>query len=274
MNMDRIKRIVQIGAVEAGNWNTNGDVLVFFEDESKAPVRVPAEDGYQVYEEYARQNGLTGEIDEIISQMSEDTLGIADKNNQEELDAVMAEFEEAKRKAEEAQRGHGGPGVIIPGPGPGPQPGPTGGTGNGTSDNGNEDEEEIEDEDDYSDSLESPVAAKKDTGKRVIAGLLAGAAALGAGYTAYQLINQNQAENTRDVDDDQDLEDTQSSDQSIDFDSATFEEIMDAMDDNDARKVVSQDAMELVETFHEETHKDGNFRLVEDGQTYLDLSFE
>ena len=141
MNMDRIKRIIQIGTVENDQWTTDGDVLVFFEDESKTPVRVPSEDGYQVYEEYARQNNLTGDLDEIIVSMDDEALGIADKNNQEELDAAMAEFENARRRAEELQRQRGGEGVgAIPIPTPIPT-GPV--TGNGSGDNNGDGNDEI-----------------------------------------------------------------------------------------------------------------------------------
>ncbi len=275
MNMDRIKRIIQIGTVENDQWTTDGDVLVFFEDESKTPVRVPSEDGYQVYEEYARQNNLTGDLDEIIVSMDDEALGIADKNNQEELDAAMAEFENARRRAEELQRQRGGEGVgAIPIPTPiptGPVTGNGSGDNNGDGNDGNNasDTDEEEEEEDYGENLETPIVARRNLGKKVVGGILAAAAALGAGYTISQMVT-NQTEKTQDVDDDQDKD----QDMTIDFDTATFSELMDSMEDDDARKIVAQDAMELVQTFHNETHKDGNFRLVEDQETYLDLSYE
>ena len=57
-------------------------------------------------------------------------------------------------------------------------------------------------------------------------------------------------------------------------DTSEFATLMSSMSENDLRRVASEDAMNLVETFHTQTHKEGNFRLEEDGETYLDLSFE
>ena len=60
----------------------------------------------------------------------------------------------------------------------------------------------------------------------------------------------------------------------VDYDTATFAELMSSMDENDERRIVSEEAMQLVQTFHEQTHKEGNFRMEEDGTAYLDLSYE
>ena len=62
--------------------------------------------------------------------------------------------------------------------------------------------------------------------------------------------------------------------QDIDFDTATFDEIMNSMDEDDVRRQVAERAMQVVTDFHNATHKEGNFRLAEDGEAYLDLSFE
>ena len=104
--------------------------------------------------------------------------------------------------------------------------------------------------------------AKKGWGKRIVAAGLAAAALGGATYLLVDnLVNKNQ-----DADQDKDKD--------IDFDTATFDEIMNSMDEDDVRRQVAERAMQVVTDFHNATHKEGNFRLAEDGEAYLDLSFE
>ena len=60
----------------------------------------------------------------------------------------------------------------------------------------------------------------------------------------------------------------------VDKTQVSFEQLMNTMKENDLRRVVSEDAMKLVETFHNQTQKEGNFRLEEDGEVNLDLTYE
>ena len=261
--MDRIRKIVQIGAYDATNneWNNNdGQVYVYFEDEAIAPVVLEQDDIYKAYESYGTQMGMPIETDEDLISVVEAAreAGVTDFCNREdelELAAFNQELEEARRRANELaeERGVGEGTVGVP------IPVPVGGETDGTD----TPEDELDEEEDYSEELEEAVVAKNNTGKRVIAGILAGAAAIGAGFTIHQML---QNEKNQDVDN--------NLDQDIDFNTATFDELMASMDDDDVRKVASQQAMDLVTTFHEATHKDGNFRLEEDGVSYLDLSFE
>ena len=259
--MDRIRKIVQLGAVDATSreWNNNnGQAYVYFEDEAIAPVVLDQNDIYQAYESYGQQMGMPVETDEDIIRVVEAARenGVTDFCNREdelELAAFNQELEEARRRADEIAQERGvGDGTVVP------IPVPTGATeGEATP------EEENDEEVDYSEELEEAVAAKNNTGKRVITGILAAALGFGAGFTVSQML---QNEKNQDVDNDLNHD--------IDFNTATFDELMASMEDDDVRKIASQQAMDLVTTFHDATHKDGNFRLEADGESYLDLSFE
>lgn len=258
--MDKIKKIVQIGAYdgETDEWSQDGQVYVYFEDESIAPVVLEHCDVYKAYESYGTQMGMPIETEEdlirVVQAANEAGItNLCNKNDEAELAAVEEELEAAKAKAAEAGRAGDEPGVI-------PVHVSTETDVNQPEDHPTNDPTEDED---YSEELEEAVVAKNNNKNRIIAGVLAGAAALGAGFAIHQMV---QNEKNQDVDNSQDND--------IDFDTATFDELMAAMDDDDVRKVASQQAMDLVDTFHEATHKDGNFRLEEDGETYLDLSFE
>lgn len=259
--MDKIKKIIQVGSFndDVGEWNnSDGKAYVFFEDESIAPVVLEHDDMYKAYESLGEQLGIdtsTPEgIEAIVDVVNENGLvEFCNRENTEEMEAANALLEAAKEQAKE----HGGNGVGVV---PTPPVNPTNEVGEG-------DKGETEDDVDYSEELAEPVKVNKHTGRKVLAGVLAAGAAIGAGYTVAQWLHPT-TETTHDKDEDEDL------DQTIDFNTASFDELMDAMDDDDVRKVATQSAMDLVETFHEETHREGNFRLEEDGETYLDLSFE
>ena len=260
--MDRIRKIVQVGAVNAtaNEWdNSNGQAYVYFEDESIAPQVLEENDIYKAYRSYGEQMGMPVDTEEDIIRVVEAARenGVTDFCNREdeiELAAFNQELEEARNRAEELAQERGiGEGTV----GTVPIPVPTGTTEGEVTP---EEEAEIDDE---REELEEAVVAKNNTGKRVIAGILAGAAALGAGVTVYNML---QNEKNQDVDN--------GLNNDIDFNTATFDELMASMDDDDFRKIASQQAMDLVTTFHDATHKDGNFRLEEDGVSYLDLSFE
>ena len=259
--MDKIRRIIQIGAYDTTNdtWsNEASNTYVFFEDEAIAPLVLEGEEAYQAFEALAVEQGidLTDNEDAlgtVIENAAENgLLDLCNKNNAEELEAANAELAAARARAEELGREREPGAVVVP---PVPPVTPP------------EVEPAVEDpvvEDDYSEELTDEVAAKKNTGKKVLAGVLAGAAAFGAGFTVAQMMQNS--EKTQDVDNDLD--------QDFTFDTATFDQLMSTMDENDPRRVTAEQAMVLVEEFHEATHKDGNFRLEEDGEAYLDLSFE
>lgn len=263
--MDKIRRIIQIGAYDTTNdvWSNEGsNTYVFFEDESITPLVLEGEDAYQAFEALAQEQGIDLTDNEealgaVIEGAAENgLLELCNRENVEELEAANAELAAARARAEELSQGkEPEPGVVVAPPvvppvtPTGVEPDPA---------------QEPVQEEDYSEELAGPVAAKKNTGKMVLAGVLAAAAGFGAGFTIAQM-SQN-SEKTQDVDNDLD--------QDINFDTATFEQLMASMDENDPRRVTAETAMELVENFHEATHKDGNFRLEEDAETYLDLSFE
>ncbi len=254
--MEKIKRIIQIGAYDEATNEWNNDekkAYVFFEDESIAPIVLENDDVFDAYIEYSKQNGKEVETPEDLAAAIESavTNGVTDycnKNNADEIGAAEAALESARTKAAELAREREVSDEIPPVV-------PVVGTGEGESD--------TVEEEDYSEELADGVVAKNNTGKKIIAGVLAAGALFGAGYQVYQMI---QTEKNQDIDNNEDKD--------IDFNTATFDELMDSMEDDDVRKIASQKAMALVETFHESTHKDNNFRLVEDGETYLDLSFE
>ena len=251
--MDKIKKIIQFVEVDENNLSNNeGKVYVFFEDESIDPVEISDSEAYKAYDSIAKEHGVAEEdianLKVIVAESAANgTLALCNSLDPVELENANKEFEDAKKKAEELRKQKEEAGELIVPPVVPPL---------------------VPTEADYTSDLEEEVSAKKHTGAKVVAGILAGAAAFGAGYGLAELLNRNPAQNNQDLDDDQDL--------NIDynFDTATFDQLMDSMSDDDARKVVAEQAMELVNTFHEATHKDGNFRLVEDGETYLDLSFE
>lgn len=247
--MDKIRKVIQFVEVDENNLSNNeGKVYVFFEDESIAPVELSTEDAYKAYHSMATEDGLVigkEDMDKLKSVVAtaaaNGNLDLCNSLDPIELEAANAEFEAAKKKAEELGKGKGGTGGVVI-----PPVDPT-------------------DEEDYSNELEDEVEAKKHTGAKIAAAVLAGAALGGALYGGIEyLINHTQ--NNQDLDLDQD--------KTVDFDNGTFDELMDSMSDDDQRKVTSEKAMALVDAFHEATHKDGNFRVVEDGETYLDLSFE
>ena len=248
--MDKIRKIIQIGAFtsESNEWtNDEGNVYVFFEDESIEPIVLSADEAYRVYESIAEEQGVNLEEnvealgDVIENTFADGTAELCDRNNEEELRRANEELERARQRAAELQREKGTGGNEPPVP-------PKG-----------------EEEEDYSDQLADPVVLKKDNWKRVVGGVLLGAVGVGAAGAGIHYL-MNQSEKNVDIDDEKDID--------IDFDLATFDQLMDAMENDDARKVASETAMNLVEGFNTATHKDGNFRLVEDGETYLDLSFE
>ena len=247
--MDKIRKVIQFVEVDENNLSNNeGKVYVFFEDDSIAPVELSTEDAYKAYHSMATEDGLVigkEDMDKlkavVATAAANGNLDLCNSLDPIELEAANAEFEAAKKKAEELGKGKGGTGGGII-----PPVDPT-------------------DEEDYSNELEDEVEAKKNTGAKVAAAVLAGAALGGALYGGIEyLINHTQ--NNQDLDLDQD--------KTVDFDNGTFDELMDSMSDDDQRKVTSEKAMALVDAFHDATHKDGNFRVVEDGETYLDLSFE
>ncbi len=249
--MDKIKKIIQIGSITDDVWTTDGNVLVFFDDESIEPIIVSAEDCYKIIDEYDKQNGNTGDLAGVINNMYEEgAFGLVDSNNEEEMRQAEAELKAAQERAKELQKGKISP-VPIPVPPIKPEPEPIPPT-----------------PDDDKEELEEEVKGNSHTGRKIAAGVLAGAALAGAGLVAAQMINHN-----KDADKDN-TNNNGNNTGSIDFNTATFEELMNAMDDNDPRKVVSQTALQLVQSFHDATHKDNNFRLGEDSQSYLDLSFE
>lgn len=271
--MDRIKKIIQVGSYngETNEWsNNNGQAYVLFEDDAIAPVVLEHEDMYKAYEALGKQLGIDvsnpDALGDVIKAAAENgVMEFCNKENVEELNAANALLAAENERAQALGRGRGtgSAGGVIPTVTP-----PSGGDGpNGTGEGGSgDDPEEVED---YREELASPVKVNKHIGRKILAGVLVAGAGFSAGFTASQMMHQ-QAENTRDVDDDADKD----QDQTIDFNTATFDELMDSMSDDDVRKVASQTAMDLVENFHEATHKEGNFRLAEDGETYLDLSFE
>lgn len=261
--MDKIRRIIQIGAYDTNNdvWSNEGsNTYVFFEDEAIAPIVLEGDDAYQAFEALAQEQGIDltdneEELGAVIEAAAENgLLELCNRENVEELEAANAELAAARARAEELGRERE-PGVVVVPPVVPPV------TPTGTDP---EPEQEPVQEEDYSEELAGPVAAKKNTGKKVLAGVLAAGAAFGAGFTVAQMLQNT--EKTQDVDNDLD--------QDINFDTATFDQLMASMDENDPRRVTAETAMELVENFHEATHKDGNFRLEEDAETYLDLSFE
>ena len=257
--MDKIRRIIQIGAYDTTNdvWSNEGsNTYVFFEDESIAPLVLEGEDAYQAFEALAQEQGIDLTDNEealgaVIEGAAENgLLELCNRENVEELEAANAELAAARARAEELNKGKEPEVVVTPVIPTGTEP--------------TQEPEQEPVEEDYSEELAGPVAAKKNTGKKVLAGVLAAAAGFGAGFTVAQMMQNS--EKTQDVDNDLD--------QDINFDTATFEQLMASMDENDPRRVTAETAMELVENFHEATHKDGNFRLEEDAETYLDLSFE
>ena len=257
--MDKIRRIIQIGAYDTTNdvWSNEGsNTYVFFEDESIAPLVLEGEDAYQAFEALAQEQGIDLTDNEealgaVIEGAAENgLLELCNRENVEELEAANAELAAARARAEELNKGKEPEVVVTPVIPTGTEP--------------VQEPEQEPVEEDYSEELAGPVAAKKNTGKKVLAGVLAAAAGFGAGFTVAQMMQNS--EKTQDVDNDLD--------QDINFDTATFEQLMASMDENDPRRVTAETAMELVENFHEATHKDGNFRLEEDAETYLDLSFE
>ena len=257
--MDKIRRIIQIGAYDTTNdvWSNEGsNTYVFFEDESIAPLVLEGEDAYQAFEALAQEQGIDLTDNEealgaVIEGAAENgLLELCNRENVEELEAANAELAAARARAEELNKGKEPEVVVTPVIPTGTEPA--------------QEPEQEPVEEDYSEELAGPVAAKKNTGKKVLAGVLAAAAGFGAGFTVAQMMQNS--EKTQDVDNDLD--------QDINFDTATFEQLMASMDENDPRRVTAETAMELVENFHEATHKDGNFRLEEDAETYLDLSFE
>ena len=261
--MDKIRKIIQIGAYDTENnsWtNDQGSVYVLFEDESIEPVVLPANEAYQVYESLAAEQGKNVEGDlEALRSVVTDAFNdgpaeLCDKNNVEELERANAELEAARAKARELGEKNKKSSPVIAPVVPPVTPTPP-------NDNHTDDEE------DYSDEMEDEVNLEKHTGKRVIGALLAGAAGLGAaGAAVYYAANRS--ENVRDIDDENEI------DNEIDFDNATFDQLMESMSEDDARRVAAETAMNLVENLHDATHKENNFRLEEDNATYLDLSFE
>jgi len=255
--MDKIRKIIQIGAYNTQNelWSNDGsNTYVFFEDEAISPIVLEGDESYQAFEALAQEQGidLTNNkkaLGEIVDNASENgILEFCDREKVEELEAANAELAASRARAEELGRERE-TGVVIGPPVPPVAP-------------PENDSEITEDKEDYSEELAESVAAKKNTGRKVLVGVLAAGAAFGAGFT----LGMQNTEKTQDVDNDLD--------QDFTFDTATFDQLMSTMDENNPRRVTAETAMELVENFHEATHKDGNFRLEEDAETYLDLSFE
>ena len=248
--MNKIKKVIQFVEVDENNFSNNeGNIYVFFEDESIAPEEISADDAYLVYLEMAKEKGIDineenlEQLQDVLIQAEEDgKLTLCNSLDPVELDAANAEFKAAKERAEELSKGKGPGGVVIPPVVPGTDV-------------------------DYTSELTDEVTTNKHTGLKVGAGIL-GATALGAALYGGIEYAINHSQNTQDVDN------NLNQDKTIDFDNGTFDELMSSMDENDQRKIVAEKAMNLVNSFHNATHKDNNFRLAEDAETYLDLSFE
>lgn len=248
--MNKIKKVIQFVEVDENNFSNNeGNIYVFFEDESIAPEEISADDAYLVYLEMAKEKGIDineenlEQLEDVLIQAEEDgKLTLCNSLDPVELDAANAEFKAAKERAEELSKGKGPGGVVIPPVVPGTDV-------------------------DYTSELTDEVTTNKHTGLKVGAGIL-GATALGAALYGGIEYAINHSQNT------QDMDNNLNQDKTIDFDNGTFDELMGSMDENDQRKIVAEKAMNLVNSFHNATHKDNNFRLAEDAETYLDLSFE
>ena len=131
--MDRIRKIVQVGAVNAtaNEWdNSNGQAYVYFEDESIAPQVLEENDIYKAYRSYGEQTGMPVDTEEDIIRVVEAARenGVTDFCNREdeiELAAFNQELEEARNRAEELAQERGiGEGTV----GTVPIPVPTGTT--------------------------------------------------------------------------------------------------------------------------------------------------
>ena len=263
--MDEIKKIIQLGTEVEGSWK-GGDVLVIFEDESIEPIRVNSSELYKVYEEYGLQHGMDiSNLTDVAENIPDEDIMIADVQNKEELDAAMAEFNAAKEKAAGAKKKPGTPVTPVPVVVP-----PTKGT--------ETPERELPPERGATERLNDKVKSKSSGGKKAVAAILAGAAGIGAGVGAAQFISdylQNRTSYEHNIDD----ENTDTDENTYDWftnyvQGSEFASLMGEMDQSDLRRQVAEDAAELVTFFHMQTHKEGNFRLAEDGDVYLDLSIE
>ena len=257
-----IKKIIQLGTEENGKWQ-GGDVLVFFDDESIAPIKVNKENRSQVYERYALQHGMNiDDLATVVENMPDEDLTIADYANKEEFDAAIAEFEAAKKKADSMKKAPKTPAapVVVP---------PVTGTGVKQPEN-------LPPERGAADELDDKVLSKSSAWKKGTAIALAigaGAAGAAAGFDALQDYLQGRTNYNQNIDDENTIEDTY--DWFTNFIQGTeFGNLMEKMDETDLRRQVSEDAAKLVTFFHTQTHKEGNFRLNEDGDVYLDLSME
>jgi len=249
--MDRIRKIIQIGSYDesSNEWSNNeGQAYVFFEDESKVPVILEGNDLYQAYESLAREQGIDvdNDIDAlgrvIDESIASGKIDLCNRQNVEELNAANEEFELTRARAIELG------GQEIPPNIP----------------------EIDEPEENYSEELEESVVGKRRLGKTVIASVLTAGAVIGAGFgLAAAIDNKGKTENTKDIDEDADLDNEQETDLTI----GEFDKLISTMSYEDTRKVASENAMDLVENFHEATHKEGNFRLEEDGETYFCADF-
>lgn len=267
--MEKIKKIIQIGSHDGSVWHTDGQVAVIFEDPAIAPVTFDVNEGYKVYEEYARQNNLSGNLTEIIEQMDDDTLEIVNSSNRNELISALSEVREAQINAMNLSREHeagGYSGVENKGE----DDSKIGTPRNDNNKKGKLDDESSEenkgkkDSDDEiengTDVINAKVKKKSSLFSRIATGSLAAASLIGAGAVALKMIKERNVNNDSTLDNDTNI------------DINEFEKLLNQMANDDPRKVVWQTAMDLVTTFNEQTHKDSNFRLDTDGSTYLDLS--
>lgn len=254
--MDKIRKVLVVGSSVDDEWTLDeGKIYILFEDESKLPQEVNPSELNNVLRELATQQGVEVSADEDAignfyeEAYDQDWLGQYDSSDPEELESVNEEIKAAKEKAvelgAEGQEVEKDPVPVTP-----VVPVPVTGDPEDTKDNKVVLENEIE-------------GPKNGWAKKAVAGGLAVAAAVGVGA----MLAQN-------VQNDQKIDQDQDKDKDIDFNTASYEDIINSMDENDVRRQVAEQAMGLVNNFHDATHKEGNFRLEEDGSAYLDLSFE